>query len=97
MLLRLAFALATPRESEILLIDEIIGVGDATFFLQDIYSSTEPGAAMWIICRCQDDPLRQLCDKAIWLNRGSLVRDGISKPLLTNEQVRHPVWFEKGF
>jgi lipopolysaccharide transport system ATP-binding protein len=32
MMLRLAFAIATARDPEILLIDEIIGVGDAVFF-----------------------------------------------------------------
>ena len=32
MLLRLAFAIATVRDPEILLIDEVIGVGDAGFF-----------------------------------------------------------------
>jgi ABC-type polysaccharide/polyol phosphate transport system ATPase subunit len=32
MLLRLAFAIATVRDPEILLLDEIVGVGDAAFF-----------------------------------------------------------------
>ena len=45
MLLRLAFAIATVRDPEILLLDEVVGVGDAAFFakafdrLQDIHPS----------------------------------------------------------
>jgi ABC-type polysaccharide/polyol phosphate transport system ATPase subunit len=35
MLLRLAFAIATVRDPEILLIDEVIGVGDSGFFKKD--------------------------------------------------------------
>jgi ABC-2 type transport system ATP-binding protein len=75
MMLRLAFAIATARDPEILLIDEIIGVGDATFFgkaftrLQRLAQRSR----ILMVAAHQDDLLCRLCDKAIWLNRGSLV------------------------
>jgi ABC-2 type transport system ATP-binding protein len=75
MMLRLAFAIATARDPEILLIDEIIGVGDATFFgkaftrLQNLAKRSR----IMMIASHADELLRLLCDKAMWLNRGSLV------------------------
>lgn len=75
MMLRLAFAIATARDPEILLIDEIIGVGDATFFgkaftrLQRLAQRSR----ILMVAAHQDDLLCRLCDKAIWLNRGNLV------------------------
>jgi ABC-2 type transport system ATP-binding protein len=76
MMLRLAFAIATARDAEILLIDEIIGVGDATFFgkafsrLQKLAQRSR----ILMVAAHQDDLLCRLCDKAIWLSHGSLVQ-----------------------
>jgi ABC-2 type transport system ATP-binding protein len=89
MLLRLAFAIATARDPEVLLIDEIIGVGDAVFFgkaftrLQNLAKRSR----ILMIAGHQDDLLRLLCDKAIWLNRGSLVQyDDIQSVLAARAQ-----------
>jgi ABC-type polysaccharide/polyol phosphate transport system ATPase subunit len=78
MMLRLAFAIATTRDPEILLIDEIIGVGDATFFgkaFARLHKMAQRSRIL-VIAAHQDDLLRQLCDKAIWLSHGSLVEYG---------------------
>lgn len=75
MMLRLAFAIATTRDPEILLIDEIIGVGDSGFF-EKAFKRMEKLAArsqIVIIAAHQNDTLRRLCDKAIWLSHGSIV------------------------
>ena len=78
MMLRLAFAIATVREPEILLLDEIIGVGDATFFakaftrLQNVVARSR----ILFVASHADEILRQLCEKAIWLDHGSLVAYG---------------------
>ena len=76
MLLRLAFAIATARDPEILLIDEIIGVGDATFF-EKAFSRLHKLAQrsrILMVAAHQDKLLRLLCNKAIWLSHGSLVQ-----------------------
>jgi ABC-2 type transport system ATP-binding protein/lipopolysaccharide transport system ATP-binding protein len=78
MLLRLAFAIATVRDPEILLLDEIVGVGDATFFekafnrLQGIIRRSQ----ILFLASHADDILRKICNKAIWLDQGNLVQYG---------------------
>jgi ABC-type polysaccharide/polyol phosphate transport system ATPase subunit len=78
MLLRLAFAIATVREPEILLIDEIIGVGDAGFFKKAFarLMTMVERSRILIIAAHQDDMLRRLCNKAAWLSHGNLVAYG---------------------
>lgn len=78
MMLRLAFAIATVRDPEILLIDEVIGVGDSNFFakafarLQNIIQRSR----ILFVATHADDLLRQLCEKAIWLQQGTLMEYG---------------------
>jgi len=78
MMLRLAFAIATVREPEILLIDEIIGVGDGSFFAKafDRLQGIVQRARILFVASHADDLLRLICDKAIWLSHGNLVEFG---------------------
>ncbi len=78
MLLRLAFAIATVRNPEILLIDEIIGVGDADFF-EKAFSRLQKlveRSRILMVASHLDDIVHRLCDKAIWLSHGTLVDYG---------------------
>jgi ABC-type polysaccharide/polyol phosphate transport system ATPase subunit len=97
MMLRLAFAIATVRDPEILLIDEVIGVGDMGFFekafrrLQKLVERSR----ILIVATHSDDILRRLCDKAAWLSHGSLVDFGDLNSLLAayrkhGTQTREP-------
>jgi ABC-type polysaccharide/polyol phosphate transport system ATPase subunit len=78
MLLRLSFAIATLRQPEILLLDEIIGVGDASFMarakarLDRIVSR----AQILVVSSHSDKIIRDLCDKMIWLDKGSVAAFG---------------------
>ncbi len=78
MQLRLAFAIVTVREPEILLLDESIGVGDANFFekafvrLQGHISRSR----ILVVASHSDLMIRQLCNKALWLNGGTLMGFG---------------------
>jgi ABC-type polysaccharide/polyol phosphate transport system ATPase subunit len=78
MLLRLSFAIATLRQPEILLLDEIIGVGDASFMarakarLDKIVSR----AQILVVSSHSDKIIRDLCDKVIWLDKGSIAAFG---------------------
>jgi ABC-2 type transport system ATP-binding protein/lipopolysaccharide transport system ATP-binding protein len=78
MLLRLAFAIATLRQPEILLLDEIIGVGDASFMakakarLERIVDR----AQILVVSSHSGDIIRDLCEKAIWLDKGSIAAFG---------------------
>jgi ABC-2 type transport system ATP-binding protein len=78
MMLRLAFAIATVRDPEILLIDEIIGVGDAGFFekaFRRLLNLVERSRILMVAAHA-DDILRRLCNKAAWLSHGTLVEYG---------------------
>ena len=78
MLLRLSFAIATLRQPEILLLDEVIGVGDARFMskaqarLQHIANR----ARILVVSSHSDDIIRTLCNKVIWLDQGNVAAFG---------------------
>jgi ABC-2 type transport system ATP-binding protein/lipopolysaccharide transport system ATP-binding protein len=78
MVLRLAVALSTTRTSEILLMDEMIGVGDMHFVqkteerIQKIMSSS----AILVLASHSDGILRRFCSRGIVLNEGTVVYDG---------------------
>lgn len=84
MQLRLAFAIVTVREPEILLLDESIGVGDAAFFhkaqsrLQRFISKSR----ILMIASHAEPIIRHFCDKALWLHNGTLMEyDGVNHVL----------------
>ena len=92
MLLRLAFAIATVRDPEILLLDEIIGAGDAVFFAKayDRLKKLVHRSRVLVVASHVDMILRQLCNKALWLQAGELVAYGDIDEVLRayrNEQV----------
>lgn len=72
MLVRLSFAIATLRQPEILLLDEIIGVGDASFQakakarLAKIVTRSQ----ILVVASHSDAIIRSLCEKVIWLDKG---------------------------
>lgn len=88
MMLRLAFAIATAREPEILLVDEIIGVGDANFYtkattrLQNLIEKSR----ILVVASHQDDTLRRFCNKILWLSHGSLTGYGAIEDVLAARQ-----------
>jgi lipopolysaccharide transport system ATP-binding protein len=79
MRMRLGFAVAAHLESEILIIDEVLAVGDAEFQkkclgkMDDI--SREGGRTILFVSHNMS-AVQQLCNKGIVLNRGQLVFEG---------------------
>ena len=78
MYMRLAFSIAINVNAEILLIDEILAVGDANFQkkcfnkLEEIKKS---GATIVIVSHTMSQ-IQSICDRAIWLDKGKIVEDG---------------------
>ena len=78
MRVRLAFAVAAHLEPEILVVDEVLAVGDAVFQrkclgrMQDV--ATE-GRTVLIVSH-QLDMIQSFCSRAIWINGGRVVADG---------------------
>lgn len=78
MLLRLAFAAAVASEPDVLLVDEVIAVGDACFqqkCFRRIRELRERGATILLVTHAPEVVLG-LCDRVLLLDRGELVFDG---------------------
>jgi lipopolysaccharide transport system ATP-binding protein len=74
---RLGFAVAAHLEAEILLIDEVLAVGDAAFQKQCLRKMKEvavDGRTVFFISHAMDS-IRKLCNRAIWLEKGRLRED----------------------
>jgi ABC-type polysaccharide/polyol phosphate transport system ATPase subunit len=78
MLVRLAFAIATAIEPEVLLIDEVLGAGDANFQEKAGVRMREMmGQAELVVVVSHDlGSLARLCDRGIWMERGRVRMDG---------------------
>ena len=78
MYMRLAFSVAVHVDSDILLIDEILAVGDAAFQekcfarLQEIRRS---GTAILLVSH-DTAQLRAVCDRCVWLQDGTIRAEG---------------------
>jgi ABC-2 type transport system ATP-binding protein/lipopolysaccharide transport system ATP-binding protein len=78
MRLRLAFAASVMFDCDVLLVDEIIGVGDLGFFdkavgkMQDIVRK----AGVVVISSHAVDLMRIMCNRAVHLEAGQIVADG---------------------
>jgi lipopolysaccharide transport system ATP-binding protein len=75
---RLSFALATTVQPEILIVDEILGAGDAYFFTRSTARMShliESGAGVLLVSHALDQVAR-FCDRTIWLERGKIAMEG---------------------
>ncbi len=78
MYMRLAFSVAINVQAEILLIDEILAVGDKHF--QDkcfakLKELKDSGKTIVIVTHNMDQ-VKQFCDRAVWLYKGEIRQDG---------------------
>jgi ABC-2 type transport system ATP-binding protein len=81
MFLRLAFSVAIHTEVDILLVDEILSVGDEPFqrkCLERIRALHEQGKTLVVVSH-DLDMVAKLCDRGILINQGKLVFDGDSR------------------
>lgn len=74
MLARLAFSVATVIEPEILIVDEILAVGDAAFQEKSRARMLElmSGGTTVLFVSHSLQQIREMCDRVIWLNHGQL-------------------------
>ena len=78
MLSRLAFAVATEVEPDILLLDETLSAGDASFVdkaRERIMGLIDRSDAVIVVSHDMI-ALQQVCSRGIWLDRGQIVADG---------------------
>jgi ABC-type polysaccharide/polyol phosphate transport system ATPase subunit len=74
MMIRLAFAIATAIEPEILIVDEVLAVGDLAFqqkATQRIRAMMEQARLMVIVSH-DLDRLKDLCTSIVWMDHGNV-------------------------
>ena len=75
---RLGFTTALLTHVDILLIDEILSVGDAHFRskAQSAMQSRITGEQTVVFVSHMADQVKSMCDRAIWLDEGKIVAEG---------------------
>jgi len=71
---RLGFAVATARVPEILIVDEILSVGDESFQRKssDLMQSFQKQGTTVLIVSHNLTKIQEMCQRAAWLSRGEL-------------------------
>jgi ABC-type polysaccharide/polyol phosphate transport system ATPase subunit len=78
MSMRLAFSIAVHVDPDILVIDEVLSVGDQTFqvkCLEKIHEFKQLGKTLVFVSHAAGS-VQSLCERALWLDHGELVMDG---------------------
>jgi lipopolysaccharide transport system ATP-binding protein len=78
---RMAFAIATVVKPEILIVDEVLSVGDAAFRLKcekRIHEMLQSATTLLLVSHSKGT-VERLCDKALWLRKGEAVMTGSAK------------------
>lgn len=85
MLARLGFSVASHIEPEILLIDEVLSVGDLAFqekcmkFMKD-YCKNPNHTVVFVSHHLEN--VKSICDRVIWIEHGEIVYDGTAKEVI---------------
>jgi ABC-2 type transport system ATP-binding protein len=78
MYVRLAFAVAINVDPQLLLIDEILAVGDVTFqqkCMEKFVDFRSEGRTIVLVTHAMTS-VKDMCDRAVWLEHGKLVAEG---------------------
>ena len=83
MLAKLAFSISTIVDPEVLIVDEILSVGDIKFQEKSknkMMSMIEGGTTVLYVSHSIDS-IKELCSKVIWLDHGKIVKMGDAKEI----------------
>lgn len=85
MYVRLGFAVAAHLEPEILLVDEVLSVGDAAFQKKCLgkIDDVAKGGRTVVFISHNMTAVNSLCNRVIWVNGGKIVEDGPSAEIVT--------------
>jgi ABC-type polysaccharide/polyol phosphate transport system ATPase subunit len=88
---RLAFAVAAHLEPEILLVDEVLAVGDIAFQKKCLgkMSDVARGGRTVLFISHQMNQIRRLCERVIWLDRGQVRNDGPGGEVVSAYEALH--------
>ncbi|MGG1877272.1 ABC transporter ATP-binding protein [Paenibacillus cisolokensis] len=84
MYMRLAFSVAISVDPDILLIDEVLAVGDNAFQKKCIEKIKElKGQGKTIVIVTHDNSMvEKICDRAVWINNGEIHADGLPRDII---------------
>lgn len=88
MLMRLAFSIATVVQPEILIVDEILAVGDAAFQEKSksrMYELMGGGTTVLFVSHSLEQ-IREMCDRVIWLDHGAVRMIGDAEKVCASYQ-----------
>ncbi|MGD0623088.1 MAG: ABC transporter ATP-binding protein [Thermodesulfobacteriota bacterium] len=90
MYVRLAFAVAAHLEPEILLVDEVLAVGDASFQKKSLgkMGDVAKGGRTILFVSHQLNQLRRLCGRAIWLDEGKVQGVGPAGEVISEYEAK---------
>lgn len=89
MFIRLAFAVSTSINPEILLIDEVMGAGDIRFAnkaKRRMFDFMEQGKIL-VFSSHNFDLLKSFCARTIWLEKGRIVMDGRTEDVIAEYEA----------
>ncbi len=92
MTLRLAFAVAVHMDPEVLIIDEVLAVGDHAFqakCAEKIFELKHRGTTLLCVSHSAGS-VQHLCSRALWLDHGELLMDGPVTEVIDAYQGRLP-------
>ena len=81
MVARIAFAIATVVKPDILIVDEILSVGDFLFQkkCEDRIRELMAGGTTVLLVSHSIEQIRELCNRAIWIEKGKMMMTGSTK------------------
>lgn len=93
MIARLAFSIATIVNPEILIVDEILSVGDIAFQQksENKMKSMISGGTTVLFVSHSIDQIKKLCDRVVWLDHGNIKKIGPAKEICSEyyeEQIQ---------
>lgn len=85
MLVRLAFAISTMVDGDILLLDEILGAGDAAFMTKakNRIMHLIKNAKILVFVSHDLESVKELCNRVIWMDHGNVVMDGTNNEVIS--------------
>ncbi len=84
--MRLAFAVAINVNADILLVDEILSVGDEHFqnkCIEKMLDLKDQGKTMVFVTHSMQS-VKKLCNRAVWLKDGKIQMDGNVEDVIQN-------------
>lgn len=89
---RLRFAISTAAAPEVLMIDEALATGDATFRQKSaarIAALREQAGTVFLVSH-SNSTIRQICDRVLWMHRGRLIMDGPTEEVMQAYEATLP-------